>query len=160
VPRIALVVAPVLASFAVSALGYLAILVVLRLTAVPVDLFGIPAVLAGYLLLLAFAAGFALLLAPLQVFVRDIAPALPQLTMLGVFLSPVFYSRDVLPEPYRSALDFNPYTAFAELFRWAVFHLPPPGPRACVVAASSVVVMLGLGYAVFRRLQAHVEDFL
>jgi lipopolysaccharide transport system permease protein len=160
IPRISLVVAPLLATFAVNAIGYFAILVVFCISSPAMRASGIPLAMLGQVALLFFALGFALLLAPLQVFVRDIAPALPQLTQLWMFLSPVFYNRQDLPEAYRGWLDFNPYTAFAEFFRWALLDMPAPALRASVVALTAASVLLAMGYGVFKRLQSHVEDFL
>jgi ABC-type polysaccharide/polyol phosphate export permease len=160
IPRIALVMAPVLASFAVSVIGFFAILIIFAFTSSSFSISGIPLALGGYAVLLLFATGFALMLAPLQVFVRDIASALPQLTQLWMFLSPVLYGAETLPEQYRGWLDFNPYTAFAEYFRWALLGFAAPTPRAVLFALAAVVIVCLLGFTVFRRLQSHVEDFL
>src|SRR3569623_482022 len=160
IPRISLVVAPMLATYAVNAIGYFAILVVFCISSPTMLASGIPLALLGQFGLMFFALGFALLLAPLQVFVRDIAPALPQLTLLWMFLSPVFYNRQDLPENYRGWLDFNPYTAFAEFFRWTLLDKPAPTPRAVAVALGASALLLVSGYGVFKRLQSHVEDFL
>lgn len=159
VPRLSLTAAPVLASFMLHGVGFLAVLAALSVSS-SVSLMGLPLAIGGFVLLLLAALGVANLLASLQVFVRDIAPALPQLLMLCMFLSPVFYARESLPPRWQPLLDFNPYTAFAEGFRWALLGAPAPGLRACVVAGVFCLASLWLGLAVFRRLSPHFEDFL
>lgn len=159
-PRAALVLAPVLASFAIHGVGYLALLIVMLLLGAGVAPAGLALMLPGFVLLFLFALGFALLLSALQVFVRDIAPALPQLLMLWMFLSPVFYGRYVMPEALRPWFDFNPMTGVAEYLRFALLGMPLPGARALLVSLLAAAVVLALGMFAFRRLQRHFEDFL
>ncbi|UXI67777.1 ABC transporter permease [Tahibacter amnicola] len=159
-PRPALVLAPVLASFALHGAGFVALLLVLAAAGTGVHLSGLLLALPALLLLFALALGISLLLSAMQVFVRDIAPALPQILMLWMFISPVFYARDILPEEYRSWMDFNPYSVFVEYFRFALLGMPPPGARGVVVGVAAVLLAVVTGYAAFRRLERHFEDFL
>ncbi len=159
-PRLVLPAAPVLASFCLHGAGFLAILVILGLTGHDVSLARLPLVLPAYALLLLFALGLGTLLSALQVFVRDIAAALPQLTMLWMFVSPVFYARETLPAPYSGWLAYNPYTAFAEYFRWALLDQAMPDVRACLVSVVAVLLVVMAGLWAFRRLGPHFEDFL
>ena len=126
VPRLALVAAPVIASFSVHGIGYAVIVLLLSLLGSGVDPLGLLVALPMMLVLMAFALGLVLLLSTLQVFVRDIASALPQLLMLWMFLSPVMYSREMAPERFRALIDANPMSAFAGIFRWALLHQPAP----------------------------------
>ncbi|MEO8671485.1 MAG: ABC transporter permease [Tahibacter sp.] len=160
IPRMSLVLAPILASFAIHGTGFLAIVVALAAFGVPISLTGILLALPAYAALLACAIGVGLLLASLQVFIRDIAPALPQVFMLWMFLSPVFYGVEMIPERYRTLLDFNPYAAFAGHFRYALLGTSPPGYRAYFVAFVFIVAIVALGALTFRRLERHFEDFL
>jgi lipopolysaccharide transport system permease protein len=159
-PRAALVLAPVMASFAVHGIGFLGMLLVMLALGVGISPAGLLLMLPALLLLFLFAAGLALLLSALQVFVRDIAPALPQLLMLWMFLSPIFYGLHIMPEAVRPWFDFNPMTGFAEYLRWALLGMPAPGLRAAAVSCMAVALALLLGGWAFRRLQRHFEDFL
>lgn len=159
-PRAALVLAPVMASFAIHGAGYLGLLLVMLLVGVGILPSGLALMLPALALLFLFALGLALLLSALQVFVRDIAPALPQLLMLWMFLSPVFYGRYVMPEHVRPWFDANPMTGFAEYLRYVLLGTPAPGWLALACSAFSVVLVLCAGLFAFRRLQRHFEDFL
>lgn len=159
-PRAALVLAPVMASFAIHGVGFLGLLLVMLLTGAGIAPAGLALMLPALALLFLFALGLALLLSALQVFVRDIAPALPQILMLWMFLSPVFYGRYVMPEWVRPWFDLNPMTGFAEYLRFALLNMPAPGLRAVACSITAVVVVLALGLFAFRRLQRHFEDFL
>lgn len=159
-PRAALVLAPVLASFAVHGAGFVGLLLVLLALGVGVAPAGLLLMLPALALLFVLALGLALLLSSLQVFVRDIAPALPQALMLWMFLSPVFYGRYVMPEHVRGWFDFNPMTGFVEYLRFALLGMPLPGVRALICSVVAVVLAAALGMFAFRRLQRHFEDFL
>ena len=160
-PRGVLVFAAVAASFLIHVLGFLAIVLALRLFGVPVDLLMLPLALCGLVQLFLLALGFAYLLAAVQVFVRDLAPAMPQLLMLWMFASPVFYARAQLPERYQGWLDFNPLTYYPELLRALLLqHSPVPALSTQAIALLIAVAVLALGHFVFNRLAPHFEDFL
>ena len=159
-PREVLVFACVSASFLVQGIGYLAILLALRLFGVPIDLLALPLAALGYVQLFVLALGFAFLFAAIQVFVRDLSAALPQLLMLWMFASPVFYARESLPEAYRPLLAFNPFTHYPEFFRGALLHTPAPALAGDTIALLGAVLVLVVGWAIFRRLNPHFEDFL
>jgi len=159
-PRPVLVFAAAASSFLIHAVGFCAIVLALRLWGVPVDLLMLPLALAGFAQLFLLALGVAFLFAAVQVFVRDLAPALPQLIMLWMFASPVFYARSQLPERYQGWLDFNPFTYYPELFRALLLHDGSVGLAAQGVALVLALLVLALGFGVFRRLAPHFEDFL
>lgn len=159
-PRAALVLAPVMASFAIHGVGYVGLLIVLLFAGSGILPSGFALMLPALALLFLFALGLALLLSALQVFVRDIAPALPQLLMLWMFLSPVFYGRYVMPESVRPWFDVNPMTGFAEYLRHILLGTPSPGWTALACSVGAVLLTLCIGLFAFRRLQRHFEDFL
>lgn len=159
-PREVLVFAAVAANFLIHAVGFCAVVLALRLFGVPIDLTGLPLALCGFVQLSILALGFAFLFAAIQVFVRDLAPALPQLLMLWMFASPVFYARESLPERYQGWLDFNPFTHYAEFFRAVLLHTGQLGITAQALSLLIAVTVLALGFGAFRRLAPHFEDFL
>jgi lipopolysaccharide transport system permease protein len=159
-PREVLVLSTVAATFLVQLAGFIAVCVVLRIAGIPVSLSLLPFAILEFVQLFVFALGLAFLLSALQVFVRDFASALPQLLMLWMFASPIFYSRESLPERYRPVLDWNPVTHYTEAFRAILLG---SGSMSLMESCLSVVVALivfALGMTIFRRLKPHFEDFL
>jgi ABC-type polysaccharide/polyol phosphate export permease len=159
-PRQVLVFAAVAASFLVHGVGFCAIAFALRAFGVPVDLLALPLALAGFVQLFLLALGLAFVGAAVQVFVRDLASALPQLLMLWMFASPVFYARELLPPQYQGWLDFNPFAFYPEFFRTALLHSGATTLSEHAIALLIAVVALAIGLVVFRRLDPHFEDFL
>ncbi len=159
-PREVFVISAVAATFLIQISGFIAICIVLGLAGVPINLIFLPVAILVYAQLFIFALGLAFLLAALQVFIRDLASALPQLLMLWMFASPVFYSRQSLPEGYRHWMDWNPFTHYTEFLRTILFG---SGTISIVESSISLLVALaalGIGLTIFRRLQSHFEDFL
>lgn len=159
-PREVLVLASVCASFAIHLTGFVAILLVLRLSGTPIDLAALPAAIALYLPLFAGALGAALACAAIQVFVRDLVQALGQVLPLLMFGAPIFYDRSLLPERVQGLLDLNPFTFYAESFRALLLgHGSFDLLRLGIAVALAALVLLA-GHWLFHRLDRHFEDFL
>lgn len=159
-PREVLVVAAVSSSFLLHGLGFCAICVALRLWGAPVHLASLPLALLTYVQFYLLALGFAFAFAAIQVFVRDLSQVLTQLMTLWMFASPIFYTRDFVPERYRLWLDLNPVSWYAENFRSLLLGMPAPGLAAQAIALALAIALLAAGVAMFRRLSPHFEDFL
>ena len=158
-PRELLVLASVVSSFLLHGIGFCAIIFVLWLGGTPIHAAGLPFAALAFAQLFALALGFALLLAALQVFVRDLAPILAQLLPLWMFAGPVLYPRDFLPERFRGWLDWNPFTFYPEALRESLLGYGV-AVQPWYVAFAIALVVLVLGHIVFRRLSPHFEDFL
>jgi homopolymeric O-antigen transport system permease protein len=120
------------------------------------------AVAAPLLVLLAAgtALGAGLWLSALNVKYRDVRHAIPFLTQLWFFLSPVVYPTSLLPEPWRVVLGLNPMAGVIEGVRWTLLGTSS-APAAMFVV--SVLVMLGLlvsGVVYFRRVERTFADIV
>lgn len=158
--REVLVLAPCAASVLLQLAGFLVILLVLAGCGQGIRLSGIPLAMLLYVPLFAFTYGLAMVFASLQVFVRDLVQLLGQVLTLMMFAAPIFYDRASLPEQYRVWLDFNPFTAYVEIFRALLLDHGDITLKALLIVVCSAGFMLALGIAIFRRLDAHFEDFL
>ena len=159
-PREVLVFSSVASSFLVHGIGFCALVIALRIYGVPISLIGLPLALVGFAQLFVFALGVAFLFAAVQVFVRDLASALPQLLMLWMFASPIYYARDSLPPQYRGWMDWNPITHYTEFFRALLLGVGSVQAIETLVSLIVACTALVIGLAVFRRLKPHFEDFL
>jgi lipopolysaccharide transport system permease protein len=159
-PRALLVIAPICASFLLSTIGFVAVVGVLWaggwLLPTPMALLLVPLML----ILMVFATGVGWFVAALNVFVRDVGQALPQLTMLLFFLTPVLYPRSLIPEVLQGLADTNPMALYVGLFRQCIMGVGNYGFSHGVIAAGVAVTSAVAGYLVFRRLAPHFEDFL
>lgn len=160
VPPQLLVLASVGSSAALHLVGYSAALLLLALTGSDLDPLGVLLAVPVLAMLLLWTVGFALLVAAIQVFIRDLAQVLAQLLAFWFFLTPVLYSRAMLPEFAQALMDWNPLTYYPERLRELILD----GNYACgwndLTALLLALAMLGLGTLVFARLRRHFEDFM
>jgi homopolymeric O-antigen transport system permease protein len=158
-PREVLVIATVATSFAVHLTGYIAILVVLALAGKGIDLAGLMPAILLFVPLFALALGFGLIAASVQVFVRDLSQALPQIFMLLQFAAPIFYDATQTGGLARW-LALNPFTFYADAFHALLLHHGEVGFTRLAIALAVAAIVLLVGHRVFRRLDPHFEDFL
>jgi len=110
-------------------------------------------------LLAAFTVGFGLLLSAVNVYFRDVEHILAALALPWIFLSPIFYSFDAVPplqeHPWAEALLHwaNPIAPFIIAIQDVLFWGAWPAWGDVLYSVVAAVVMLGIGRAVFRRLE-------
>ncbi len=116
-----------------------------------------------FFILLAIAAcmGIGLLFAALNVQYRDVQFIIPFLIQFGLYISPVGFSADLIPEKWRLLYSLNPMVGVIDGFRWAVsggqtsVYLPG---LAISMAIAVVSVILGAKY--FRRIERKFADVI
>lgn len=104
----------------------------------------------GIILLAALTLGIGLIIAPLVVFFRDLERATKLVLRVLFYASPIIYAPSNLPEVAQPLAWFNPLSGIFGLFRSGFFpsqlHWGHVG-----VAAIECVLLLIIGFAVFRR---------
>ncbi len=110
------------------------------------------------LLALVTSLGIGLWLSAVNVRYRDVRYAVPFLTQIWMFLTPIAYPSSLLSEPWRSLYALNPMVGVVEGFRWALLggNLDHGG-----VFAVSGIAALGLlvsGAYYFRRMEKTFAD--
>lgn len=159
-PHELVVLASVAATFALQFLGYVAILVVLRIAGEPVHLRGLVVATPIWLVVLIAATGLTLLLAALQVFVRDVEHVLMPLLMMLMYLTPILYPLVMVPEGMRDFVSANPFTWVVGRLRDALLDGKVALQPADAVALAVALLLFVGGRWVFRRLSPHFEDFV
>lgn len=110
--------------------------------------------------LLLITLGISWVLASLGVFLRDVAQTVGLLTMVLMFLSPIFYPVAALPESYRVFLYMNPLTFIIEQMRdVVVWGRTPSWPGLAVLTAVSALVAI-LGAVWFQKTRKGFADVL
>ena len=112
------------------------------------------------LLQFALVIGLSLFLAPVVVFLRDLAHALPNLLMIAMFLTPIFYAVDAMPGPLQTLSAFNPFYAVAEGYRQPLIHHRLPSLVQTLYLAGFGLAAVALGLGFFRRLKSSFDSAL
>ncbi len=123
----------------------------------PASLLLLPAVVLPLVLM---SAGIAWLCAALGVYLRDLRHVTSILATLLLFLTPIFYPLQAVPEAYRMFVRLNPLAEIVEALRSLAFagELFAPGPYALVLGSSALIA--ALGYALFNRVSDGFADVL
>ncbi len=159
-PHELVVYASVCATLLLQFAGYLAVIVALVIYGEPLHLSGLLIAIPLWIVLAIGVIGVTLFFAALQVFVRDVEHVLMPGLMILMYLTPILYPLNLVPEAIRPWVALNPFSWLVGRLRDALLN----GNLALHWAdAVAVVVALALFFAgrwVFRRLSPHFEDFV
>lgn len=100
-----------------------------------------------------FVFGLSLLLASLNVFVRDVAHFLTTVLMIWFWVTPVFYPLDMVAFSFRWVCLLNPMTHYIVLYQKLLFYGTCPSLREMGIVLLISVFSLLLGYLYFSRKQ-------
>ncbi len=106
------------------------------------------------------AIGCVLWLAPLHAIYRDVAVALPFVLQIAMYLSPIAYPANLIPEKIRWLYELNPVAVMVETTRWAVIGSAPPSAAGIGVFVGLTAALCLGGLRVFRRLEADLVDLI
>lgn len=104
--------------------------------------------------------GIACLLACLGVYVRDLVQAMPAVTSLLMFLSPIFYPLSSVSSGLQKFFLFNPLSWAIESLRSILFSAEPMDLAAWGFHLFFSLICIGVAYAVFHRLKSGFSDVL
>lgn len=123
----------------------------------PVTALLVPVVLAP---LLFITLGLSWALASMGVFLRDIRPSVTVLTTALMFLSPIFYPLEAVPEGIRKIIGLNPMAAILENLRSVVFWGGVPALGSLALQWAFGFAVMWLGYAWFSLTRKAFADVL
>ncbi|MFH1191646.1 MAG: ABC transporter permease [Candidatus Omnitrophota bacterium] len=106
------------------------------------------------ILQLLFTLGMAFFLSCINVFFRDLTQLLGVVLMLWFWVTPVFYSVDMVPESYRWICTLNPMATFTTMYRNILFEARIPKLGEVSIALIISVMVFILGYTVFSKYES------
>lgn len=107
----------------------------------------------------AFTLGVTLVVSALIVYLRDLRHTIPIVLQLGLFATPVAYGIDAIPRHLQllySAL--NPLAPVIDGLRRVVLAGEPPAWNLLAAGTATTILVLVLGYTLFKRLEAGFAD--
>jgi ABC-2 type transport system permease protein len=111
----------------------------------------LPVLLAVIALQAVFIIGLGLIFSTLNVFFRDLTHFLSIAFTVWFWVTPIFYSLEMVNFPYRWICLFNPVTAFVTSYQKILFEAKFPGlPVLSICLALAAISLVG-GYLVFIK---------
>lgn len=137
--------------------GLLLIFIFIELQRIPLTALLFPLVLLPYFVLLL---GLSWFLAALGVYLRDIQQLVGTLSTLLLFLSPIFYSINILPENLQSLIFLNPLSFIVESARAVLIYGKLPDFIGLGIYSLVALVIALLGYRFFQKVRPGFADVL
>lgn len=110
--------------------------------------------------LIAMVLGGALIVSALGVYLRDINQVMPQIVTALLFLGPILYPRDAAPEALQPFLLVNPIGIPVEQIRRVVVFGELPQWEWVLMHAVASLMILALGFGLFKILQRGFSDVI
>jgi lipopolysaccharide transport system permease protein len=105
--------------------------------------------------------GPSLYITALNVKYRDFRYIIPFIVQFGLYISPVGFSSNVVPEKWQLLYSLNPIVCVIDLFRWCILGSNSPLNLPCLAAGlCMIVLLLWIGIAYFRRTERSFADLL
>jgi lipopolysaccharide transport system permease protein len=106
------------------------------------------------------ALGVGLWLAAINVRYRDVNHALPFLTQLWLFVTPVAYPISIVPQSWRPLYELNPMVVVVEGFRWSLSGDADLPVRMLLISGGMAIAILISGLYWFRREEINFSDVI
>jgi len=103
------------------------------------------------LILTIFTLGVAMALSSVVVFFADVLPMYEIVLTAWLYLTPIIYPIDLVPEPIQAILRFNPLLPIIQAFRAPLYEGRPPDLSTLAYAFAAALVVLVLGWWMFTR---------
>lgn len=106
------------------------------------------------------ALGIAMLTSALTVFFRDLEYILGIVTMAWMYLTPIMYGVDMIPDKYLTLFHLNPMTPIIVAYRDILYYKQIPRLSTLLQALAWGITFLLVGSIIFDRLQKHFAEEL
>lgn len=156
-PRLVLPISKTVSGLVDFAVAFAMLIVLLAIYRVTPSL-GLLLLPVFILLALATALGIGLWLTALNVKYRDIGLLVPFLTQIWMYVSPIAYSSQIVPQKYLWLYSLNPIYGVVEGFRWALLGKAAPAMGPLALSCGVVILMLASGIWFFRRTEREFAD--
>ncbi len=166
-PRLAIPIASVLGGVVDFAISFIVlILMIVYYNNIPASSYQVTitsnVIFLPFFLLLCIctALGAGLWLSALNVIYRDINHMIPFLTQILLFITPIAYSSQMIPEEWQLIYALNPMVGVVEGFRWALLGSGDPPGYLFLISAMVTLVLLVSGLFYFRRMERTFADMV
>ena len=78
----------------------------------------------------------------------------------GFFLTPIFYTMDILPDAMRAVLEWTPMVQIMIMARDVALYDSVPEASSALIALGTTLAVLGGGYAFFRSMRGRLTEML
>ncbi len=158
-PREIIVLAAVLAKVVdliLASLIFVLFMIIFRQsTNLALDLAVVPMI---FLIQFIFSFGIGLFVSALNLFYRDVQYLMSLILMLWFYLTPVVYPIEMVPEKLRIVFSLNPMSVLTNAYRRVILGGSLPNLAHLTVALLVSLIILVIGWRVFKKLEGRFAD--
>ena len=136
-------------NFVISTIIILAFVIIYGLGVTPYILLYPFILLIQYILLL----GISFILPSITVYFRDLEHIIGIILMVMFYATPIVYSLDTLPEPFVTIMQLNPMAHIIEGYRSIFYYQTMPNMNNLLILLALSIILLVIGYFIFKKLQ-------
>lgn len=107
-----------------------------------------------------FSLGLALMLSAVEVYFRDVEHIISVLIMIWMYVTPMFYSLDTVPEKFLPAFRCNPMLYIIGMYQQILYHKLAPEPEYLIKAVICAAVSMAIGWTIFTILEKRFAEEL
>lgn len=104
--------------------------------------------------------GICMLTSALTVYFRDLEYIMGIILMAWIYLTPVFFQMDIIPEKYYILFNINPMTPVIVAYQQILYHKQIPEMGNLLHATVLGIIVLIIGYIVFNNIQKRFVEEL
>ena len=135
----------------------LSLYVLVRFQTLPLTYLAVP---IAALILYMFLLGVSFLISSIAVFFRDLKDIVQLYALAGLYLAPIFYFVDWVPEDFRFIVFLNPMTYFIMMFHDLLYYGSVQSLPVWIGAGVIALLTLVLGGTVFVRTKTYFGSYL
>ena len=107
-----------------------------------------------------FSLAFALILSAITVYIRDLEYFISVIMMMMFYFCPIVYSAEIIPAKFKWLFNLNPMLHIINSYRDILYYQSLPRFRALALLFVISVVLLTIGYKIFKKLEKKFLDEL
>lgn len=104
--------------------------------------------------------GLSLILSVVSVYLRDMKDIIQVFCLVNMYLMPVFYMPDMVPEIFRPIVYLNPFSYFIWCYQDVFFFGAIEHPVSWLIFALQAALAFSIGFRVFSRLKVYLGNLL
>lgn len=101
-----------------------------------------------------------LILSALTVYIRDLEYFINVLLQLWMYVTPVLYSMELIPEKFANFFALNPMVEIINAYRNIFYYQTAPNLKALAILAGVGIVGVFIGYVIFKKLEKRFAEEL
>lgn len=104
--------------------------------------------------------GISLIVSAFNLFYRDIQYLLNLIILLWMYVTPIMYPVEIIPEQYRFLFSLNPMAVIVNAYRQVLLSNKSPNMASLAVAALVSLLIFSLGFALFKKMEGEFADYV